>query len=203
MPFLYVDDPLQASEYLLDQLSRGTALSRLVKESVDFSRGRIRVAMPAGRRVTQDLDFRSETFPLGQSGENDFARVVRSFIGDPKNAILLQDTELSISDPEFSTNLPYASLAVSYQNEVYWAVSGEELAQLSDDAIGDIINHASFWPFSAFFYADGTCTKKTELTDADLQLIVKKLVGVAVGAFDDRSYLVWWREDVGPFPLVS
>jgi hypothetical protein len=203
MPFLCVDDPPQASEYLLDQLSRGTTLSRLVQGSVDFPRGRIRVAMPEGRKVTQALDFRFETFPLGQTGESDFARLVRSFIGDPKNSILLQDTELSNSDPEFSTNLPYASLAVSYQNEVYWAVSGKKLAQLSDDETLDVINHASFWPFSAFFYVDGISKTKVELDDADLQLIVKQLVGVAVGAFDDRSYLVWWRDDLRPFPVVA
>ena len=204
MPFIGVIDKQRAAEYVKDQLSRGTTLSRWVQRSVDLSRGTIRIAMPEGTEVTQALDFRFHTFPLGQSGERDFARLVRSFIGDPKNAILLQDTELSISDPEFATNLPYPSLAVSvsYQKEVYWAVSGGELAQFPDDKMLDVINQASFWPFSAFFYINGISKTKGELEDSDLQLIVKHLVGVAVGAFDDRSYLVWWRDDLRPFPLA-
>jgi hypothetical protein len=199
MPFFDVIDKQRAAEYVRDQLSRGTTLSRWVQRSVDLSRGRIRIAVPEGRQVTQTLDFRFETFSLGQSA-TDFARLVRSFIGDPKNAILLQDTQLSISDPEFSTNLPYSSLAVSYQNEVYWAVSGGELAQFPDDKMLEVINWASFFPFSAFFYIDEISKTKGRLEDSDLQLIVKHLVGLAVGAFDDRSYLVWWRDDLRPFP---
>ena len=201
MPFFDVIDKQRAAEYVKDQLSRGTTLSRRVRRSVDLSRGRIRIAMPEGREVTQDLDFRSHTFSLGQSA-TDFARLVRSFIGDPKNAILLQDTQISISDPEFSTNLPYSSLAVPYQNEVYWAVSGGELAQFPNDKMLEVINGASFYPFSAFFYINEISKTKGELEDSDLRLIVKHLVGLAVGAFDDRSYLVWWRDDSRPFPLA-
>jgi hypothetical protein len=80
-------------------------------------------------------------------------------------------------------------------------VADAKLANLSDDEMGDLINYGSFWPFSAFFYVNGLSPTKSELNDADLQLIVNRLVGVAVGAFDDRSYLVWWRDDLWPFPL--
>ena len=142
--------------------------------------------MPEGREVTQALDFRFETFSLGQSA-TDFARLVRSFIGDPKNAILLQDTQISISDPEFSSDLPYPNFAVSYQNEVYWAVSGGEQAQFPDDKMLEVINSASFYPFSAFFYIEEISKTKGKLEDSDLRLIVKHLVGLAVGAFDERS----------------
>ena len=202
MPFLNVDNTRRASEYLLDQLSQGTTLSRLVRESVDFSLGRIRVAIPPGMKASEDLDFRYETFPLRQTGENDFARLLKSFISTEECDVILQDTQISMSDPGIA-DLPWGKLAIPYRKEVYWNVADAELANLSDEEMSGLISHASFWPFSAFFYIDQSSQPKDELNDADLQFIVKQLVGVAVGAFDDRSYLVWWRDDLRPFPLVS
>ena len=88
MPFFDVIDKQRAAEYAKDQLSRGTTLSRWVRRSVDLSRGRIRIAMPEGREVTQALDFRFETFSLGQSA-TDFARLVRSFNPIYRTPVLL------------------------------------------------------------------------------------------------------------------
>ncbi len=202
MPFIDVDDKQRAAEYVKDQLSQGSTLAKLVARSIDLSRGRYRVGMPGTKDQATQFDFRWETFRLAGDEEKLFARAIKMFVRNPKNGVILQDTMKSISDPCMS-DAPYRTLAITYAKELYWTIAGAELAKLSDDAMGDIINHASFWPFSAFFYVDGISKTKRELNDADLQLIVEQLVGLAVGAFDDRSYLVWWREDLGPFPLVS
>jgi hypothetical protein len=158
--------------------------------------------MPETKDQARQFDLRWDTFRLAGDEEALFARAIKMFVHNPKCGVILQDTMKSISDPCMS-DAPYRTLAVTYEKELYWTVAGAELAELSDDAMGDVINHASFWPFAAFFYIDGISKTTGELDDADLQFIVKQLVGVAVGAFDDRSYLVWWRDDLRPFPLVT
>lgn len=201
MPFIDVIDKRRAAEYVKDQLSRGTTLASLVARTIDLSRGCYRVAMPETKDQSGQFDLRWEMFRLAGDEEALFARVIKMFVRSPKCAVILQDTMKSMSDPCMS-DAPYRTLAITYQKELYWTVAGAKLAQLPDDKMLDVINHASFWPFSAFFYIDAISKAKGELEDADLQLIVKQLVGVAVGAFDDRSYLVWWRDDLRPFPLV-
>jgi len=201
MPFVDVIDAQGAAEYVKDQLSGGTTLANLAVRSIDLSRGRYRVAMPDGMPADQGLDFRWETFNCKQTDrEFDFARLIKSFISAEGCGVILQNMNMSMSDPYFA-ELPYRNLAMPYAEEIYWNVEDAKLANLSDDEMGDLINYGSFWPFSAFFYIDGISPTKNELNDADLQSIVNRLVGLAVGAFDDRSYLVWWRDDLRPFPL--
>ena len=86
-----------------------------------------------------------------------------------------------MSDPYFA-DLPYRKLAMPYAEEVYWNLADSNLANLADDEMSDLINYASFWPFSAFFYIDGISPTKNELNDADLQLIVNRLVGTGCGS---------------------
>jgi hypothetical protein len=200
MPFVDIVDEQRAAEYVKGELSGGTTLAKLVASSIDLSRGRYRVAMPETQDQLKEFNLRWETFRLTGDEEVLFGRVIKTFVRIPECAVILQDTLKSISDA-YMPDMPYRALAIPYQKEVYWTVTGSEMAELSDDAMGDLINHASFWPFSAFFYIEGISRAKSELNDGDLQLIVNRLVGLAVGAFDDRSYLVWWRDDVRPFPL--
>jgi hypothetical protein len=200
MPFVRVIEAQAATKYVQDELSGGATLAKLVARSIDLSGGSLRVAMPVGMNP-EGLDFRYETFNSKQTDrETDFARFIKSFISAEGCGVLLQNMNMSMSDPHFA-ELPYRNLAMPYAGEVYWNVADAKLANLSDDEMGDLINYGSFWPFSAFFYVNGLSPTKSELNDADLQLIVNRLVGVAVGAFDDRSYLVWWRDDLWPFPL--
>jgi hypothetical protein len=199
MPFVDIIDKQRAIEYVRDQLSRGTALAKLLARSIDLSRGRCRVAMPEAKDQGEGFDLRWETFRLVGDEETIFARLIKSFISNEECHIILQDANTSVSFPYFAKRT-YRRLARLYAGEVYWCADTTQ-ANLSDDEMNTLINHASFWPFSAFFYTDGISDTKAELDDADFQLIVKGLVGIAVGAFDDRSYLVWWRDDVRPFPV--
>jgi hypothetical protein len=202
MAFIDLIDQQRAAEYVKAQLSQGTTLSRLVVRSADLSGGHFRVAMPESKNQGADFDLRWDT-RLGGDEEATFARLIKSYIRHDRCGVILQDTGTSVNYPYFA-KLQYKRLAKTFDEEVYWSVAETKLADLSDDEMGTVINYASFWPFSAFFYIDGISATKGELLhDADLQSIVKQLVGVAVGAFDDRSYLVWWRDDLLPFPLVD
>ena len=135
---------------------------------------------------------------LGGDEEAIFARLIKSYIRHDRCGVILQDTETSVNYPYFA-KLQYKRLAKTFDEEVYWSVAETKLADLSDDEMGTVINYASFWPFSGFFYTD-VPLEKSALTNADFQSIMRQLVGIAVGAFDDRSYLVWWRDDLLPFP---
>ncbi len=127
------------------------------------------------------------------------ARLIKSFIQDPICAVLLQETQMNASDlPGFE----YATLATLYGDEIYWNVTGRELANVPDDEMLRIVWGASFYPFSAFFYGKKSESDKATLAYGDLEEIVNALVAVAVGAFDADSFLVWWRDDSRrPFPL--
>ena len=57
-------------------------------------------------------------------------------------------------------------------------------------------------PYSAFFYTSNTSNDAPlNLIDDDLKRIALETVGIAVDAFDADSFLVWWREDLYPFPI--
>ncbi len=133
------------------------------------------------------------------------ARVIKSFLSDPDSVVLMQETQLQIAD-RFSTLVSYKdvqwNLLVSYKDELYWAVAGPELATLSDEQMFTLLKSPSTNPFSAFFYL-GTVPPSKTLTDGDLDQILTRLVGIAVDALDFESFLLWWREDLRPFPAVE
>lgn len=198
--FVDIAEAKRAEEYVRDELADGTTLAKLVLESIDLARGRFRVAMPHWVVQTGPrFNLKYELFRLDGNEETAFGRVVKAFVAEPDSAVILQDTMRSMSDP-CMTGAPNRALAVSYGQEVYWMIAGAVIARLSDDEIWDLINEASFWPFSAFFFRGGVPPGEDGLQDSDLHRIVEQLVGLAVGAFDDRSYLVWWRDDQCPFP---
>jgi len=199
MGFVLVKDVPRADTYFRNELSGGTTLAGLVLANIDFAAGRFFVAMPANI-VQETVDFRCETFPGASKGETDFAKLVKAFIGRTGCAVLLQDTQLQVTDEVFR-HLTYREIAITYLGEVYWNVTGPKLARLSDEEMMEVISSASYWPFSAFFYNGGAFAFSLELTDADFKRVVDTLVGVAVGAFDDRSFLVWWQADLQPFPV--
>ncbi len=192
-------DTRQATGYFLDQLGAGNTLARLVRSSIELSKGRFRAVMPVDTDQGPGFDLRWDTFSFAGDEDLTFARLVKRFIRNPGCAVILQDIEASLSDPGFST-LSDGALAIPYGSEVYWSLNDEKLSELSDNGMVQTIGNASLWPFSAFFYINGIPSTKQVLDDKDLQRIAGRLIGVAVGAFDERSYLLWWRDDLKPFP---
>lgn len=201
MPFVEIEDVDHAAAYLREQLVAGSSLAQLVERSVNLSIGRSRVAMPRNVSQRGDFDLRWDTFSLSGDEDGLFAQVVKSFIQNQSCGVFFQ-TEVQTTYPAFSS-LPHRAPAKVYQQEVYWFAQGPELSRLSEDQILDVVYDSSFWPFSAFFCLSDFSNHKHDLSDSDLLRIAQNLAGIAVGAFDDRSYLVWWRDDLRPFPVIE
>jgi hypothetical protein len=174
-------------------------LAHLVLEAIDFAKGSFRVALPRTLDESRPLDFRSQTFHLGGDEDLSLALLIKAFIRGPEHAVLLQDTQASISD-RWLTDYKYKELVRTYRTELYWAVE-RPLCDLPDEEMASLISSTSFWPFSAFFYPRGARSIGKELLKSDLARIAETLIGLAVGAFDDRSFLFWWRDDQLAFPL--
>ncbi len=194
-----VKDGLHAERYMRGELADGTTLAHLVLERTAFSKGRFRVAIPKRLDGRQAAEFRQETFHVDGDEPIALARLIKAFIGAPGHAVMIQDTQASLSDPWLS-RCEYRELAKAYDGEVYWAVEGEALARVSDEEMLSVINCASFYPFSCFFYISSSGGSE-EFTASELDRVAERLVGIAVGAFDERSFLMWWRDDLVPFPL--
>ena len=194
-----VTDGQRAERYMRAELSDGTALARLVSQTTDFSRGSFRVAVPKGLGESQVLDFR---YYIHLDGDEPtaLARLIKAFVSAPDHAVLIQDVYTSASEP-WLRECEHRELARTYDDEVYWAVEGAELARIPDEEMLSIVHLGSFHPFSCFFYLRRPRSKGTELDRRELDRVVEALVGVAVGAFDDRSFLILWRDDLVPFPL--
>jgi hypothetical protein len=201
MPIREVADVAGAERYLRDQLIDGTTLAHLVLDRIDFRRGKFRIAMPDAIDQTPPFDFKSGIMRPDGDEEVLVARVLKSFIGDPHCAVLMQETQLEISDrytDRYLREHGYEHLLAAYKEEIYWAVAGEQLANVTDDKMLSLVKSTS--PnFSAFFYV-GTMPPSKTLTDSDLEQILKGLVAVAVDALDFESFLVWWRDDLVPMP---
>jgi hypothetical protein len=201
MPIREVSDAIGAERYIRDQLIQGTTLAQLVLNQIDFSRGKVRIAMPANIDQTPPFNFKSGNTRLDGDEEMALARIVKSFIGDAKCSVLMQETQLEKTD-RFFAERGYENLVVSYKEEVYWAVAGRELATIADDEMLTLVRSASAYPFSAFFCVSVTPLLKT-LVDDDLKRVVTELVGIAVDAVDGGSFLLWWRDEITAFPTVT
>jgi len=89
---------------------------------------------------------------------------------------------------------------VVYGEEVYWKLK----EPVKESEFESVMDRGSFWPYSAFFCASLT-NKETpsNLSQYDLRQIASEVIGVAVDAFDAESFVLWWREDLHPFPLAT
>ncbi|MGB8411765.1 MAG: hypothetical protein WCE23_02960 [Candidatus Binatus sp.] len=194
-----IADVVGAEKYMREQLTDGTTIAHLVLNRIDLSRGKFRIAMPDIVDQNPPFDFKSDR-RLDGDEEMAVARVIKSFISDPNCVVLMQETQIGKSD-RFSTESWFLekawqeNLALNYKDELYWPVAGPEFARISDEEMLGVVRSASAYPFSAFLYV-GTVPSSKTLTDRDLERILTKLVGVTVDAFDGRSFLLWWRDEV-------
>lgn len=191
-------DVRKAREYLMEQLAEGTTLARLAFQKTDFFSGSFRAGMPEGVDQSK-IDFRFSMRGL-RCEELAFARIIKTFIEKLEGAALIADTEPRNSQGDLE-GYPYRDRMVTYGDEVYWRIAG---AGLSEDDIVNLLGAPILpYPLCVFLHLAKSSGNNSDLDDADLEQIVAGLIGVAVGAFDTESYLLWWRDDLVPFPAVA
>ncbi len=191
-------DAARAKEYLIEQLSEGTTLARLLLRGTDFSRGRYRAGLPEGMDQTE-MDFHWSLSGLREE-DRAFARIIKVFIENLGGAALVADTETKTSQGALGS-YPYRDRMMTYGDEVYWRIAG---AGLSEDEIVNLLGAPVLpYPLCVFLHLANSADTKSDLNDADLHRILSRLVGVAVAAFDTDSFLLWWRDDLVPFSSVA
>jgi hypothetical protein len=177
-------------EYFLGQLGAGTTLARMIQKSFPLDSGKLLLAIPPEANPEEISDLRASLRHLSlQDGETAFAALVVSFLRDPGRAVLLQHTMASISD-EWLQRYSLKNRAMTYKSEVYFYLDG---ATLDERDISDLSARGSLYPRSAFFFPMVWHGMKKELTDPDMARIAGTLIGVNVGALDDDTFLLWWR----------
>jgi hypothetical protein len=183
----------EAESFLKDELSKGMTLAQLVLPEIDFTHGRMFTWIPATMDQDAIKNFQWE-IRLSRDEEQDFGRFVHTYIKDPHCAFILQDTE----NWNFEGD-EYEALAAKYNDELYWHIVG---AGLSEEDVMNLLGTPILpYPWCGFFYTSAL-GRKQKLTKIDLQEIVKTLVGVAVSAFDNGSYVLWWSNS-RPLPVEA
>jgi hypothetical protein len=184
-----------ARAYFVDQLHRGTTLARLVAAREDLNRGTLFVALPSTVNPDDVTDFQSWRSGVKGKLSIDLLQSLFSlFLGDARQELLFQDTMSSPSDPPTTAHPPDRSQKIAYGEEVYWKLKGLPVDK------GMI--YGTRYPYSAFFHTSSTNNDApTNLTFEDLERIAHEVVGIVVDAFDAGSFILWWREDLCPFPL--
>jgi hypothetical protein len=190
-------------EYVLEQISAESggfsAIAKLALRNLDLSKGHSFIILPDYLEPDRLSEFRFESSEVidRSCSISLMAKIVKSFISNPRARVLLQDYYRNRSDPGWDHD-EYKSWIVTHNDEIYWGLHG---ADLQEDELEGLISGASYWPFCAFFSLSSAFEPKTALADADLEEIVGGLVGIAVDAFDADSFVIWWREDLCPFPM--
>ena len=97
--------------------------------------------------------------------------------------------------------MPLQDRMVTYGHEVFWRANG---LSLSDAHINSLFGYPILlYPLCVFFHSATDVGDKRELNRQDLKRIIAELVGVAASAFDNDSFLLWWRDDLMPFLQLS
>jgi hypothetical protein len=116
---------------------------------------------------------------------------ISRFLDQAQNYVLLQHAQARVSDP-WLREFPYRHLILICGTEVYFLLSGQRLGK---DDLATLVKHSGYYPFSAFF-CEGTSPKfGSPLDQAAIERIVAGTVGVAVGACDEETFLLWWHRD--------
>ena len=192
-----IDNLAGALTYLREELSKGSSLAKLVLRTVDFGQGTFFAGLPANGDQSR-LNFRSSLPGLARE-HIALAHMIKIFIDKPHCTALLEDpmpmtSNLQNIDPKYRVR------ARTFNGELYWSISGPSTPE--DEVYALLGQPILPYPASVFFYCGAILEQPPKLRELDLKNIANTLVGIAVHAFDSRSFLIWWREDKHPFPQL-
>jgi hypothetical protein len=189
-------------EYLLHRISPDlNALAGQVWKKHHFTEGNFFVVAPDSVDVDRLLKFEIWIPDVDHSAAVQLlAKVIKEFTTSLNCTALLYDFINRVSDPDWE-EYKFKDLATTYNSEVYWELKGPDT---SEDEVEELISDwSSYFPVSAFFCGSPSPDRKKSLTERDFEYLANNLIGVAVDAFDGDSFLIWWREDLQPFPTIE
>ncbi len=195
-------DGSYAKKYIVYQLSPGYEIvTKLLAKTGGFLRGSFFVIAPDSVDADQLSDFGSEIPLVDPSGATQLlGKIVKKFTRNPNCTVLLHDHVNFFSRPGWE-EYEYKDRAIFYDKELCWELKGSDIPQ---NEIDDLISHwSAYFPVSAFFCVSSPSERKKLLTDGDVEDLAQNLIGVAVDIFDGDSFLIWWREDLLPFPSAK
>jgi hypothetical protein len=176
-------------------------LATVVQKKHNFLIGNFLIAAPDSVDVDQLSEFGNEIRGVDHSAAiRLLAGVVKRFISNRNGTVLLQDFVNHVSDPHWE-EYKFKDRATTYNSEVYWELKGRDAPESEIEEL--ISDWSVYFPVSAFFGVSRSSERKKRLTEPDLEDLADNLIGVAVDVFDGDSFLIWWREDLQPFPLVT
>jgi hypothetical protein len=189
-------------EYLLYRISPDlNALARLVRQKYHFTEGQFFILAADSVDIGGVSKFGNWIPDIDHSAALQLlAKVVKRFIVGRNSTVLLHDFIHSVSDSDWQ-DYKFKDRATTYNSETYWELKDPDT---SDDEIEELISDwSSYFPVSAFFCESRSSDSKKCLSEADLQNLANNLIGLAVDAFDGDSFLIWWRDDLQPFPTAE
>jgi hypothetical protein len=187
----------RAEEYFSRELAAGNSLSKLVCTEVDLSRGRLFVGLPNSVDPATLEDFEWGGLRVGPISYKELlARIAIAFITDPGRVVLIQDM-FSTKRDLLDTDYRYRKYSITYREEVYMLLANPDIPE---DDLMSVMACGSPYPYSVFYGAAGSWVETFDISDKELNDLVNGLTGIAVGAFDDASFLMWWSAD-SPIPF--
>lgn len=178
--------------HFVKALRGGTKLASRVRDKIDFDRGRFFVLLPEEADLSDLPPFEHAGYlPFRRRGIPTLAHIIKALLAEYRAAVLFQDTQVAVGDPWLLT-YKFGRYAVSYSSEVYWCIFDPAL---SEEDIAGVIRSVSFYPFAAFVYDPRSFSNATELSNDHLDRVIKHLLSVIVGVFDEDSFLFWWSDE--------
>jgi len=190
-----------ARKYMLYRLSHSYEIAaKLLQKTGDFALGSFFVVVPDCVEADQLSDFGSEIPGVDSSVATQIlGKIAGRFIRNPNRTVLLHDFIHSISDPGWD-EYKYKDRATFYVDELCWELKGPDTSK--DEIEELILDWSSSFPVFAFFCVSPSTDRKTHLADIDLEYMANNLIAVVLDAFDGNSFVIWWREDLLPFPIL-
>ena len=176
--------------YLLGQLDEG-AVAQKVRDRIDPRKGSFFAILPEGLEPEQVENWAWERPEVGypQDPAAVLCNVVKEFLLDGHYRAFGLDTDAAPGDIDYSSpNL------VTYRGVPGWEVRGPNA---TNREVEEVASLCPFYPI--YFYRSGS-PKRTALDDQAVDEIAENLLGLAVGALDLETYLIWWRTDLMPLP---
>ena len=181
-------------EYSFSQIDQSRVAQR-VKRTLDLRLGIFYAILPEGIKPSD-----VENWAWGQKRVWAIPRIrmlysmtfVRRFLSGSSRRVLGQNPYMTLAELEPGD---WENLAV-FGDELYWELAGPvaESFTITSLPLGS-------YPWILYFY-HSIAEKRKTLDDNAIDEIVERLVGLAVGALDEDTYLIWWRTTANHFPEV-